>query len=210
MLNILLGQSFTAMGLLVIILMTVPYIIPLVFVMLIVFYRLQLFYRRTSRELRRIATSNMSPVYHHFNESLYGASVIKAMRVDRIFMQENERRVVRANRARFNERAVQRWFAIRVQFVSAIVLMLAIVVGLMQKEFAPTWIKSGLLGLCLSYCLTIRSTLTQLLATFAENEKNIISVERIIDYTNEEKFERLDGTVNDQTLTHWPRDGEFF
>ena len=203
--NIVLGAAFTAMGLLIVILLSVPYIIPFVLLMMIVFYRLQVYYRRSSRELRRIATANMSPVYHHFNESLYGASVIKAMRVSELFMKENERRVVRANRGRFNERAVQRWFAIRVQLVSAIILMLAVSFGLFQKQFAPWAIRSGLLGLCLSYCLTIRSTLTQLLATFAENEKNIISVERINDYSDPKKFERLPGTR--EVPDSWPSKG---
>ena len=205
--NIVLGQAFNATGLLVVILMTVPYIIPFVLIMLVVFYRLQVYYRRSSRELRRIATANMSPVYHHFNESLYGASVIKALRVSDLFMKENERRVVRANRGRFSERAVQRWFAIRVQLVSAIILMLAVCFGLFQKEFAPNTIQSGLLGLCLSYCLSIRSTLTQLLATFAENEKNIISVERIDDYSDPQKFERLEGSK--QVSESWPSGGKF-
>ena len=210
MFNILLGQTFTAIGLLVVILGSVPYIIPLVLLMLVVFYRLQMYYRRTSRELRRIATANMSPVYHHFNESLYGAAVIKAMRISKVFMDENERRVIRANRGRFNERAVQRWFGIRVQLVSAVVLMLSIAVGLFQKQFAPSLIKSGLLGLCLSYCLTIRTTLTQLLATFAENEKNIISVERIADYSDRSKFENLEGEINTDSLTNWPNEGLCF
>ena len=107
---------------------------------------------------------------------------------------------------RVQHRAVQLWFGIRVQMISAVILMLALGFGLIQKQFAPGAIETGLLGLCLSYCLTIRSTLTDLLNTFAENEKNIISVERIDEYCNPQKFENLNGLI--EVADSWPVEGE--
>ena len=206
-LNSFLTEVFSGIGILLVISFTVPYIIPCVLILLLIFYKLQLYYRRTSRELRRIRRSTMSPIFHHFNESLIGASVIKALRVTKVFLKENEKRVINASRLIFNEQAVQSWFGIRAQAISAVILMLAVGFGLLQKQFAPGAIESGLLGLCLSYCLTIRSTLTELLNALAENEKNVISVERIDEYCNPEKFEELSGSECVQDS--WPNEGQW-
>jgi len=41
---------------------------------------LQKFYRETSRELKRISSVTLSPIYAHFSETIHGISVIRAMR----------------------------------------------------------------------------------------------------------------------------------
>jgi ABC-type multidrug transport system fused ATPase/permease subunit len=47
---------------------------------LVPLYRwLQHYYRLTSRELKRIGSVAMSPVYNHFNETLQGLTTIKAL-----------------------------------------------------------------------------------------------------------------------------------
>lgn len=53
----------------------------LVLVPLIPFYHwLQEQYRQTSRELKRISSVTLSPVYSHFSESILGLSTIRAFR----------------------------------------------------------------------------------------------------------------------------------
>lgn len=45
-----------------------------------IYHWLQEQYRQTSRELKRISSVTLSPVYSHFSESIQGLSTIRAFR----------------------------------------------------------------------------------------------------------------------------------
>ena len=53
------------------------------------------------RELKRLSTVTLSPIYAHFSESLNGLTVIRAMRVSEEFADENRARLEINQRANF-------------------------------------------------------------------------------------------------------------
>ena len=57
-----------------------PWIILLYVPLAFVYFSIQEYYRHTSRDLRRIYSLSMSPLYAHFTETLQGLPVIRAMR----------------------------------------------------------------------------------------------------------------------------------
>lgn len=54
-----------------------------------------------SRELKRLSTVTLSPVYAHFSESLAGLCTIRALRASDRFAAENEERLDINQRANF-------------------------------------------------------------------------------------------------------------
>lgn len=80
-LNIFLAQFFLVIGTLSSIIFGVPWAIIIAIILTPVYYKLQTRYRNSSRELRRISTVALSPLYNHINETLQGLATIRAFRV---------------------------------------------------------------------------------------------------------------------------------
>eukprot|EP00731_Ephydatia_muelleri_P028696 Em0020g340a len=59
----------------------------------VIYFLMQRFYVSTSRQLQRLESISHSPIYSHFQESIQGATSIRAYRVQERFILENERRV---------------------------------------------------------------------------------------------------------------------
>ncbi len=53
------------------------------------------------RELKRLSTVTLSPIYAHFQETIMGLSTIRAMRANERFMKENEIRLEMNQRANY-------------------------------------------------------------------------------------------------------------
>lgn len=61
----------------------------------------------TSRELKRLSTVTLSPIYAHFSETLTGLPTIRALRASRRFMTENEEKLTVNQRANFGSKSKQ-------------------------------------------------------------------------------------------------------
>ncbi|ROT37636.1 hypothetical protein SODALDRAFT_297917 [Sodiomyces alkalinus F11] len=154
-------------------------IIPLV----VVYLWVQRYYIRTSRELRRHESATRSPVYAHFQESLHGISTIRAYRQQARFGRVNEARVDAHLRALFPSACVNHWLGIRLEMLGALVLLSS--AGFSVLTIARGLpLSPGLVGLAMSYCLQITTSLNAVVRQSVEAQLNIVSLERVLEYTH--------------------------
>ncbi|KAI1432337.1 metal resistance protein YCF1 [Xylaria sp. CBS 124048] len=182
-----------------------PVFVALIIPLTAVYYWVQRYYLRTSRELKRLDSVSRSPIYAHFQESLGGISTIRAYRQQQRFEHENEWRVDSNLRAFFPSISANRWLAVRLELLGAVIILaaagFAIVSVTSHSNLGP-----GMVGLAMSYALQITTSLNWIVRQTVEVETNIVSVERILEYA------RLPSEAPDIIPRHrppvaWPANG---
>ena len=103
-----------------------------------------------------------------------------------------------------------RWLAIRLEFVGNIIIFFAALFAVIQRNYQDTLnlhVSPGLVGLSISYSLTITQTLNWLVRMSSELETNIVSVERIKEYS-EIPTEAPAVIPSSRPASDWPNSGK--
>ncbi|KAI1393759.1 P-loop containing nucleoside triphosphate hydrolase protein [Hypoxylon trugodes] len=166
---------------LIVISVSTPVFIALIIPLSAVYYWVQRYYLRTSRELKRLDSISRSPIYAHFQESLGGISTIRAYKQQERFELENEWRVDSNLRAYFPSISANRWLAIRLEFLGAVIILAAAGFAVVSVTNHSD-LSEGMVGLAMSYALQITTSLNWIVRQTVEVETNIVSVERILEY----------------------------
>jgi ABC-type multidrug transport system fused ATPase/permease subunit len=172
---------------------------------LILFIGLQVYYRRTSRELKRMDSISKSPIFAHFSESLGGLATIRAFNVEGDFINRSKERIDGNNRVYVLLNLINRWLGVRLDSTGALILLIAsLLVAVNGKAIGP-----GLVGLILSYSLSLTGALNWLVRTNVDLEMQMNSVERTLEYSQIES----EGVINEDGQRvlppqNWPSEGE--
>ncbi|KAG7492992.1 hypothetical protein MATL_G00021320 [Megalops atlanticus] len=202
-LNILLANIFSLLGMLVVMCYGLPWILLLLPLLGIVYYYIQHFYRHTSRELKRLYSLTLSPMYTHFSETLTGICTIRASCNTSRFEEENERRLESNQRCLFASNAAMQWLDVRLQMIGVAMVAAIGVIAIIQHQTKS--VDPGLIGLSLSYALSITNLLSGLIFSFTQTETQMISVERTEEYSTEIPVEMQHGILE---VSHsWPEQG---
>ncbi|XP_040468096.1 ATP-binding cassette sub-family C member 10 isoform X1 [Falco naumanni] len=133
-LNIFLANVYGLLGMLVIITYGLPWIGLVLLPLAALYFSIQRYYRRTSRELKRLYSVTLSPIYTHFSETLSGLSSIRAMRATRRFELENELRLEQNQRCLFASNTAMQWLDIRLQMIGVAVVTAIAGIAIIQHQ----------------------------------------------------------------------------
>ncbi|CAN2387511.1 ATP-binding cassette [Pristimantis euphronides] len=203
MLNIFLANVFGLLGMLVMISYGLPLILPILVPLAILYYCIQRFYRHTSRELKRLQSITLSPIYSHFSETLTGLTTIRAIRHADRFAKQCESQMELNQRCVFASNTAVQWLDIRLQMIGVVVVTAIAVIALIQHQRNAG--DPGLVGLSLSYALSITGLLSGLISSFTQTEAFMVSVERAEEYSTTLPTEPTQGTM--QVQPQWPQRG---
>uniref|UniRef100_A0A8C2I0S4 Uncharacterized protein n=1 Tax=Cyprinus carpio TaxID=7962 RepID=A0A8C2I0S4_CYPCA len=166
------------LGTLFIICLATPIFTAVIVPMAIVYYFVQRFYVATSRQLRRLDSVSRSPIYSHFGETVSGLSVIRAYGHQKRFLKQNEDTIDQNLKSVYPWIVSNRWLAMRLESLGNLVVFFAALFAVISRDS----LKSGLVGLSISYALNVTQTLNWLVRMTSELETNIVAVERVREY----------------------------
>ncbi|KAN0098013.1 P-loop containing nucleoside triphosphate hydrolase protein [Tylopilus felleus] len=170
------------------------------------YYRVTAYYLSTSRELKRLDAVSKSPIFAWFSESLSGLSTIRAYNQQAIFTTQNARRLDRNQMCYLPSTTVNRWLAVRLEFVGSIIILCTAVLSV--AAVVTSNVDAGLVGMVLSYALSTTGALNWLVRSASDVEQNVVSVERITHYANELPSEAPRELPDSKPPVGWPSAGE--
>lgn len=200
--NILFAQLFGLIATIIIIAYGLPWILLVLAPLIPVYHWIQNHYRLTSRELKRLSSAALSPLYANFNETLYGLSTIRAFRTVARFKQENELLLEISQKTQFASFAVSQWLALRLQLIGVALLAGVSNIAVLQHQYNIA--DPGLIGLVITYTLSVTGLLSGVVNAFTETEREMIAVERVKQYLENVPIETIKG---DNPPYAWPSQG---
>ncbi|KAL4237303.1 Multidrug resistance-associated protein 7 [Mactra antiquata] len=201
--NIFLAQVYGILGTIVVTCYGLPWFAVLILPLGVLYYKIQNYYRHTSREIKRISSVTLSPIYAHFSETITGMGTIRAMREQDRFQKENLDKLDTNQRAQFCAQAVASWLSFRLQMLGVAMVTGIAFIAVLEHHFQT--VNPGLVGLAISYALAVTNLLSGVVNSFAETEKQMVSVERVQQYIEDVPNERAEGSL--LPPPYWPIQG---
>ncbi|KAJ3194255.1 hypothetical protein HK101_003141 [Irineochytrium annulatum] len=210
-------------GTLALILYAVPWVGFLIVILVPMYAVFLKIFRSSMRELKRLESNLRSPLYSYINEMLTGISTVRAYGAEGRFIETQEHLQNKANRPTYIKNTVDSWMSIRAETSVAFLILIMSIVGLSTKyvnihlvilqvaNLTPFSVNTSLLGLALSYALTLTALLNILLRNMADLESRMNCVERITHYTRIAQEAPTEATAANGLVkpsASWPENGE--
>ncbi|RLN96733.1 hypothetical protein DYB28_008289, partial [Aphanomyces astaci] len=175
-------------------------LLPLIYV----YFVLGGYYVEPAREMERVNKTTKSPLLNLISESIEGALVIRAFGPKQVrrFQRQHFRNVDTNNEASFAAQVISQWFAMRIQLLSAI-LLLCISTALIFMRY---YVSPGLIGLVLNYSFTVLPSFQRLVANWGQLETAMVGPERLAEYANIEP--EAPRVISGAVAKDWPTTGD--
>ncbi|OMJ12696.1 Multidrug resistance-associated protein 1 [Smittium culicis] len=173
---------------------------------------IQEYYLQTSRQLKRISSIMQSPIYAHFTESVVGISTIRSFKQQNRFMMDNELKLSKYLSASLTFSSLSSWKSIRIESLGSFIVLFASTLGVVYIQMFGR-IDASLAALSIVYSLQFTNSLSRSVEAYCGIETNIISVERVYEYTNlPSEFKETPETIIQKSKSpemsgEWPLNG---
>ncbi|XP_057563261.1 ATP-binding cassette sub-family C member 4-like [Hippopotamus amphibius kiboko] len=182
----------------------IPWMVIPVILLGIIFFVLRRYFLETSRAVKRLECATRSPVFSHFASSFQGLWTIRAYKAEQRFQELFNAHQDLHSEAWFLLLTMSRWLAVRLDVLCAIFVTVVAFVSLILAET----LDAGQVGLVLSLALTLTGMFQWCLRQSIEVENMMISVERVIEYTDLEK--EMPWEYKYRPPPSWPHGGEIY
>nr|XP_019960169.1 PREDICTED: multidrug resistance-associated protein 4-like [Paralichthys olivaceus] len=178
-----------------------PWILIPVVPLLIIFLYLRRYFLQTSRDIKRLEATTRSPVFSHLSSCLNGLWTIRAFGAEQRLQDVFDAHQDLHSESWFLFLTISRWFAIRLDGICAIFVILVMFGCLLLRD----QLEAGSVGLVLTYSVTLIGMFQWGIRQSTEVENMMTSVERAVEYTELES--EAPWETQKRPPPDWPRQG---
>ncbi|EFA04472.2 putative multidrug resistance-associated protein lethal(2)03659-like Protein [Tribolium castaneum] len=198
--------TLTMCGILVMVIISNQYMIPVVILLGVVFSKIRSWFVTTTKNIKHLEGITKSPVFSHMNSSLYGITTIRACGAEEMLKKEFDRH---------QDVHTSSWFLL-ITTTSSFGLWLDLVcvafIGFTSFSFILLnhyyQISGSLVGLAISQSLILTGMLQYGVRQSAEVVNQLTSVERILQYSEIEKEGPFNTSPEHRPPPFWPDKGQ--
>ncbi|KAL3847448.1 hypothetical protein ACJMK2_018354 [Sinanodonta woodiana] len=169
----------------------------------VLFLVIRRYYLHTSRHIKRLEGTTRSPVFSHLSASLQGLHTIRAFNMQDKFVEEFDNHQDLHSESWFLFLTSSRWLAIRLDWLCALFVTAVSVSCVLAAES----LNAGLVGLSMTYAMTLMGMFQWGVRQSAEVENQMVSVERVLDYSNLPSEAPLESIDSKKPPPDWPTEG---
>ncbi|XP_071374324.1 ATP-binding cassette sub-family C member 9 isoform X1 [Centroberyx affinis] len=172
----------------------------------VAFYFIQKYFRVASKDLQDLDDSTQLPLLCHFSETAEGLTTIRAFRHEARFKQRMLELTDTNNTAYLFLSAANRWLEVRTDYLGAVIVLTAAVSSIWSLRYGLP--SGGLVGLGLTYALTVTNYLNWVVRNLADLEVQMAAVKKVNSFLGTES-ENYEGSMDtSQVPEDWPQQGE--
>ncbi|KAM4569453.1 ATP-binding cassette sub-family C member 9 isoform 1-T2 [Odontesthes bonariensis] len=172
----------------------------------VAFYFIQKYFRVASKDLQDLDDSTQLPLLCHFSETAEGLTTIRAFRHEARFKQRMLELTDTNNTAYLFLSAANRWLEVRTDYLGAVIVLTAAVASICSFRYGLP--AGGLVGLGLTYALTVTNYLNWVVRNLADLEVQMAAVKKVNSFLSTES-ENYEGSMDtSQVPENWPQEGE--
>ncbi|XP_028304430.1 ATP-binding cassette sub-family C member 9 isoform X2 [Gouania willdenowi] len=184
---------------------TPAFLVPLI-PLGVAFYFIQKYFRVASKDLQDLDDSTQLPLLCHFSETAEGLTTIRAFRHEARFKQRMLELTDTNNTAYLFLSAANRWLEVRTDYLGAVIVLTAAGTSIWGCTYGCP--AGGLVGLGLTYALTVTNYLNWVVRNLADLEVQMSAVKKVNSFLSTES-ENYEGSLDvSQVPENWPQDGE--
>ena len=214
--NFCYNMIFEVLGVFALVCYASQWLIFLIVGILAIYIFVWRYYSATNRAQKRLDSINRSPLASIITQTLSGLTTIRAYGCMRLFDSMHTKAVNVASRSTCSWRATQRWLLLRVDFLSAcmIIVVSTVACNLVYggESVAARTEFLSVLSLAVTYCISISASMGYLVTILADMESSLNSAERCYEYAFEvpQEVDVVYGTgegEKPQPPADWPSKG---
>ncbi|XP_035532249.1 ATP-binding cassette sub-family C member 9 isoform X4 [Morone saxatilis] len=172
----------------------------------VAFYFIQKYFRVASKDLQDLDDSTQLPLLCHFSETAEGLTTIRAFRHEARFKQRMLELTDTNNTAYLFLSAANRWLEVRTDYLGAVIVLTAAGASIWSSLYGL--LRGGLVGLGLTYALTVTNYLNWVVRNLADLEVQMAAVKKVNSFLGTES-ENYEGSMGaSQVPENWPQEGE--
>nr|CAH7718231.1 unnamed protein product [Callosobruchus chinensis] len=197
-------QVFLVMsGILIMVFIVTPLMLIPAAILGLIFYWFRTVYIASAQDIKRLEGVTRAPVFSHISSSLYGISTIRASNAEGMVKQEFDGLQDRHTSTWFLFLTSSEAFGFYLDVISTVFLSLVTFQFLVLEENTL----SGNVGLVISQSLILTGMLQYGVRQTAEVASNMVSVERVLQYTKLEKEGPFETLPANKPPLGWPSQG---